>query len=195
MHESIPLSQETAPTPMQLSKLASAAMATARSLDKMRPIRIKERANSFINEIDFINTENDEISTESHRMAFRVARQVKEVRSNNGLSKYKMPVPEWNMQIFDTRWFDSDSASAIGARSVYYFAWNQKQANRAEKHTRYVPYSLTDDSLEGALRQMQNNPIDISVLNVEDEYRRVSRNDLDYLADELNEYFESIKVH
>lgn len=201
MHENIQLSQDIAPSPSQLSRLASGAMTVASRMDRMRPLRVKERANCFVHSTDYleIDDDTDGISTNTHNMSFRVARRVHKLRTPDG-SRYDVPVPEWNMQIFDTHWFNSDSAEAIGIRSIYFFEWNKRQTTRAEKSTRAVP--VPDDAVPTTIESdldtilAGNRQLDstLELLSTEMDYSHMTRSDVDYLAQNLSRYYQTLEV-
>lgn len=201
MYENIQLSQETAPSPSQLSKLASGAMTVANRMDRMRPLRVKERANCFVHSTDYleIDGESDGLSTNTHNMSFRVARRVHKLRTPEGL-RYDVPVPEWNMQIFDTHWFNSDSAEAIGIRSIYFFEWNKRQTTRAERSTRAVPVpedaqpASIEADLDHLLASSQRLDSTLELLSTEIDYSQMTSSDVDYLADNLSRYYRTLEA-
>lgn len=201
MHENIQLSQETAPTPNQLSRLASGAMMVASRMDRIRPLRVKERANCFVHSTDYleIDDDTDGITTNTHNMSFRVARRVHQLRTPDGM-RYDVPIPEWNMQIFDTHWFNSDSAEAIGIRSVYFFEWNKRQTTRAEKNTRAVPVpddakpSDVENDLDSIIAGSRQLDSTLELLSTEMDYSQMNRSDVEYLADGLSRYYQTLEV-
>ena len=201
MHENIQLSQETAPSPSQLSRLASGAMTVANRMDRLRPLRVKERANCFVHTTDYLEIDGDSegISTNTHNMSFRVARRVHKLRTPDGL-RYDVPVPEWNMQIFDTHWFNSDSAEAIGIRSIYFFEWNKRATTRAERSTRAVPVpedaipASVESDLDSILNGNRGLDSTLELLSTEMDYSHMTSNDVDYLADNLSRYYRTLEV-
>lgn len=201
MYETMKPNQEFIPSPSQLSRLASGAMAAANRLDRIRPLRVKERANCFIHRTDYLEVDSDteDITTNTHNMSFRVAKRVHKIHTEDG-SGYEIPIPEWNMQIFDTHWFNSDSAEAVGIRSIYFFEWNRRATTRAEKTTRAVPVpddfelSTIGNELDSVIEGTQGLDRSLELLPTQMDYGQMTRGDVEYLTDDLKKYYETLEV-
>lgn len=191
-HEALPAAD---PSPRQMQRLAGYIMSEAVDRGKMRELSRQGKARFFVDETEFLQDTKDGLYSLRHRLAARVAKQTVEVPVRNPLkSNYDVGIPEWNLQMYDTQWFEQDAAEWIGSRSLYRFVWSSQQVLRAERATTIVPRestrSLSDhlEQIDVANRSLARDDF-VDFLHVQNEYQSMNAGDVDELLGAVDEYF------
>lgn len=171
------------PTTSQLFRLASQAMSMGRSTNKLRTLERTPRAHfsivnsSYVN--DIINSSLDEHPAEiQHRMAVRMGRRVLGT----------MPMKEWSMRVYDTRFYKTPTIDWTGVRTMYGFEWNRDTVMMSKRKSYFVPEPEQPD-MEFYLERPSLVDRVVDFMAAEAEMAHVTADDCELLIAEAADYY------
>lgn len=185
-----------APAPKQLQRLTGTIMSKAVEMDRLRKFSRLGKACFFVDETEFLQDGRDDAYSLRHRLAARVAKQTIEVPARDPWkNSYDVGISEWHLQMYDTQWYEQSGAEWIGLRSLYRFAWNNRQVTQAERSTITVPRTTTNDmgdhleKIDVVNREVARDDF-IDILHAENEYQTMRAGDVDELMQTVDDYFK-----
>lgn len=176
------------PTTSQLFRLAAQAMSSARETNTKRAMRTKPHAHFSVQELHYYNDASDIAYDDypaeiRHRMAIRIGR-----RTLDGI-----PIREWSLKLFNTRWYERPGGDWTGVRDRYSFEWMHDTVTLAERQAVIVPQSHQPD-LYDYLGHTVIREDAADILAAELEMAEVTADDCEQLIAEATDYYGQYTV-
>ena len=176
------------PTPDQLRELLFFVTQSVASRKHLKTVSIdkKHPAHYFVDQVESVVFGDSGLQEIRHRLAGRIgAKRL----GDEALKRY-------SLKYFDTIWIYGDSSGGQASRTTYRFEWDIQDVHLADRVTRYIsPNGGRDISLGEELQNLSLRDDEADWLNAQNEYSRVTQQEIEGIKNNIQEYFWKIEQY